>query len=106
MPEADDYRCHYGGDLVGVLEKLDYLQSLGVEAIYFNSIFVSPSPHQYDTQDYDYVDPHLTVILRDEGNILAQGDANNARATRYRNRTINPVNLRSEEHTSELQSRI
>ena len=93
MPEADDYRCHYGGDLVGVLEKLDYLQSLGVEVIYFNPIFVSPSPHKYDTQDYDYVDPHLTVIPVDEGDALAPGDADNARATRYRNRTTNPINL-------------
>ncbi len=93
MPEADDYRCHYGGDLVGVREKLDYLQSLGVEVIYFNPIFVSPSPHKYDTQDYDYVDPHLTVIPRDEGEVLAPGDADNARATRYRNRTTNRVNL-------------
>ena len=93
MPESDDYRCHYGGDLVGVLEKLDYLQSLGVEVIYFNPIFVSPSPHKYDTQDYDYVDPHLTVIPLDEGDVLAPGDADNARATRYRNRTTNPVNL-------------
>ena len=93
MPEADDYRCHYGGDLVGVLEKLDYLQSLGVEVIYFNPIFVSPSPHKYDTQDYDYVDPHLTVIPQDEGEALAPGDADNARATRYRNRTTNLLNL-------------
>ncbi len=93
IPEADDYRCHYGGDLVGVLEKLDYLQSLGVEVIYLNPIFVSPSPHKYDTQDYDYVDPHLTVILRDKGDALEPGDADNGRATRYRNRTTNTVNL-------------
>ena len=93
MPETDDYRCHYGGDLVGVLEKLDYLQSLGVEVIYFNPIFVSPSPHKYDTQDYDYVDPHLTVIPLDEGEVLAPGDNNNAHATRYRARTTNLLNL-------------
>ena len=93
IPEADDYRCHYGGDLLGVLEKLDYLQSLGVEVIYFNPIFVSPSPHKYDTQDYDYVDPHLTVIAEDEGDALAPGDTDNARATLYRNRTTNLKNL-------------
>ena len=93
IPEADDYRCHYGGDLLGVLEKLDYLQSLGVEVIYFNPIFVSPSPHKYDTQDYDYVDPHLTVIAEDEGDVLAPGDTDNARATLYRNRTTNLKNL-------------
>ena len=94
-PQVDDYRCHYGGDLVGVMEKLDYLQSLGVEAIYFNPIFVSPSPHKYDTQDYDYIDPHLTVIPVDEGDVLAPGDTENAHATRYRTRTANKVNLES-----------
>ena len=92
-PQADDYRCHYGGDLQGVMEKLDYLQSLGVEAIYFNPIFVSPSPHKYDTQDYNTIDPHLTVIPRDEGDVLEEGDTDNAHATRYIARTADPVNL-------------
>ena len=95
MPEKDDYRCHYGGDLVGVLEKLDYLQSLGVEAIYFNPVFVAPSPHKYDTQDYDYIDPHLTVIPVDGGDVLAPGDTDNTRATRYKLRTTNPRNLKA-----------
>ena len=41
-PEAMDIRNFYGGDLQGVLDKLDYLQDLGVEVIYFNPLFVSP----------------------------------------------------------------
>ena len=40
------------------MDKLDYLQDLGVEVIYFNPLFVSPSNHKYDIQDYDYIDPH------------------------------------------------
>ena len=48
----------YGGDLEGVRQKLDYLKSLGVEVIYFNPIFVSPSNHKYDTADYEHLDPH------------------------------------------------
>ena len=52
----------YGGDLQGIMEKLDYLENLGVEVLYLNPIFVSPSNHKYDTQDYDHVDPHLAVI--------------------------------------------
>ena len=47
------------GDLQGVIDKLDYLQELGVEVLYLNPIFVSPSNHKYDCQDYDYVDPHI-----------------------------------------------
>lgn len=50
---------HYGGDLEGVLEKLDYLQGLGIEAIYLNPILPSLSNHRYDGLDYLNVDPHL-----------------------------------------------
>lgn len=93
LPLGDDYRCFYGGDLAGVLEKLDYLQGLGVEAIYFNPIFISPSPHGYDTQDYDYIDPHLTTITRDGGKPLERGVKDNAEATMYIRRTTSPENL-------------
>ena len=48
-----------GGDLLGVAEKLDYLQDLGVTAIYFNPIFQSASNHRYHTHDYCKVDPLL-----------------------------------------------
>jgi glycosidase len=46
----------YGGDLQGVLEKLDYLKSLGVGAIWFNPIFQSESLHKYDATDYRHID--------------------------------------------------
>lgn len=49
----------YGGDLYGILDKLDYLQTLGVTAVYLNPIFVSPSVHKYDCIDFYHVDPHL-----------------------------------------------
>ena len=48
-----------GGDLWGVLERLDYLQELGVTALYFNPIFQSASNHRYHTHDYYRVDPLL-----------------------------------------------
>lgn len=48
-----------GGDLYGVIEKLDYLQKLGITAIYFNPIFASASNHRYHTFDYYNVDPLL-----------------------------------------------
>jgi cyclomaltodextrinase / maltogenic alpha-amylase / neopullulanase len=48
-----------GGDLYGVLEKLDYLQDLGITAIYLNPIFSSASNHRYHTYDYFKVDPLL-----------------------------------------------
>lgn len=48
-----------GGDLYGVIEKLDYLQDLGITAIYFNPVFASASNHRYHTFDYYNVDPLL-----------------------------------------------
>ena len=48
-----------GGDLLGVAERLDYLQSLGITAIYFNPIFQSAANHRYHTYDYYQVDPIL-----------------------------------------------
>lgn len=47
----------YGGDLQGVQQKLDYLQSMGVTTLYLNPIFDSPSNHKYDGRDYRTVDP-------------------------------------------------
>jgi neopullulanase len=48
-----------GGDLLGVVERLDYLEDLGVTAIYFNPIFQSTANHRYHTHDYFQVDPIL-----------------------------------------------
>ncbi|BCX05606.1 MAG: alpha-amylase [Candidatus Roseilinea sp.] len=53
---------HYGfkgGDLLGVVERLDYLQDLGINAIYFCPIFQSTANHRYHTHDYYRVDPIL-----------------------------------------------
>jgi len=48
-----------GGDLYGVVEHLDYLQDLGINAIYFNPITASASNHRYHTYDYFKIDPLL-----------------------------------------------
>jgi neopullulanase len=57
---------YQGGDLLGVVERLDYLADLGVNAIYFTPIFQSASNHRYHTHDYEKVDPMLggTPALR------------------------------------------
>lgn len=46
----------YGGDLEGIIQKLDYLKSLGVNTIYLNPIFDAASNHKYDTADYTRID--------------------------------------------------
>lgn len=53
------YHGFKGGDLLGVLEKLDYLEALGVNAIYFNPIFASAANHRYHAHDYYQIDPIL-----------------------------------------------
>src|ERR1700737_3398129 len=50
-------RNFFGGDLAGIRQRLPYLVDLGVNAIYLNPIFKSPSNHKYDTEDYLEVDP-------------------------------------------------
>ena len=93
LPLADDICNFYGGDLQGVMAKMEYLKSLGVDAIYFNPIFVSPSNHKYDAQDYDYVDPHIAVIMNDEGKPLSVDKLHNRYASMYIERTTDKENL-------------
>ena len=88
-----DVCTFYGGDLRGVMAKMAYLQELGVEAIYLNPVFVSPSSHKYDIQDYDYIDPHFGVIVDDGGAALSLENLHNRQATMYMHRTTNKANL-------------
>ena len=49
----------YGGDLDGIIDRMDYLKALGVNVIYLNPVFSSISSHRYDTSDYTEIDPIL-----------------------------------------------
>jgi len=116
---SDRTREFYGGDLEGIIQKLDYLKELGIEGIYLNPIFVSPSNHKYDTQDYNYIDPHLGVIVEDGGEAINPGEdpnyqnedmdnasAVNKDATKYIIRTTSEENLEaSNEKMKELISK-
>ena len=79
---ALDVHHYYGGDLAGILKKLDYLKELGVDVLYLNPVFVAPSSHGYNTQDYAHVDPHL-------GRIGEEGEGKK----KYRVRTTSRQNL-------------
>lgn len=92
-PAAMGVREFYGGDLKGVMDKLDYLKDLGIDVIYLNPIFVSPSNHKYDIQDYDYIDPHFGKIVVDEGELVKKGDTSNKNASRYICRVTDKRNL-------------
>ena len=107
LPANLDIGRFYGGDLQGVRAKLDYLQELGVEVIYFNPLFVSPSNHKYDIQDYDYIDPHFAVIKNDEGELLKEDEKENKKASRYICRVTSKENLEaSNEYFAELVKEI
>ena len=55
----DIQRRRYGGDLQGIIDKLDYLEDLGITAIYLNPVFESPSLHKYDGITYHHIDPNF-----------------------------------------------
>ncbi|RKD22389.1 Glycosidase [Caminicella sporogenes DSM 14501] len=56
LPTSDSF---YGGDLKGIINKLDYLEELGINGIYLTPIFEAPTNHKYDTKDYFKVDSHF-----------------------------------------------
>jgi len=64
----------FGGDLAGIIEKLDYLEDLGVTAIYLNPIFEARSNHRYDAADFKAVDP-LLGDLETFRELVAEADA-------------------------------
>jgi glycosidase len=57
--EGSYSKLFYGGDLQGIVDELDYLQSLGINTLYLNPIFESPSNHKYDTTNYEVVDDNF-----------------------------------------------
>lgn len=61
----------YGGDLQGVLDKIDYLDSLGVTAIYFNPLCDAPSDHNYDAANWRHIDRNFGPTPRKDVEIMA-----------------------------------
>ncbi|MEM1054691.1 MAG: alpha-amylase family glycosyl hydrolase [Bacteroidota bacterium] len=64
----------YGGDLAGILEGLDYIESLGVNALYLNPLNDSPSLHKYDARTWRHVDPHFGPDPEGDKAIIATED--------------------------------
>ena len=63
-------RRRYGGDMQGIIDKLDYLKTLGINALYLNPVFLSPSFHKYDGAVYHHIDPHFGPIPREDFKIM------------------------------------
>lgn len=66
-----DRECFMGGDLEGIISKLDYIKALGATAIYLNPIFQSPSNHKYDTSDYFKIDDSFGTV-KDFENLVTE----------------------------------
>ena len=62
VPKTRDATDFAGGNLRGIMEKLDYIQGLGVNVIYLNPIVMAWSNHRYDAADYMRVDPMLGTV--------------------------------------------
>ena len=56
------YYSRYGGDIRGIINKLDYIKDLGVDIIYLTPIFKSKTAHKYDTSDYFNIDPQFGTV--------------------------------------------
>ena len=67
-------RRRYGGDIQGILDKLDYLQQLGIGAIYLNPLFHSPSHHKYDGISYHHIDPYFGPDPEGDLALIAEED--------------------------------
>lgn len=68
------YDRKYGGDLLGLVDRLPYLQDLGVNALYLNPVFQAPSLHKYDTTDYRHVDESFGAGEGDYAHAIAKED--------------------------------
>lgn len=62
----------YGGDLQGVLEKMDYLEELGITAIYFNPLNDAPSLHKYDPRHWRHIDRTFGPNPKGDEEIMAK----------------------------------
>ena len=71
-PRGPVFDRRYGGDLQGVIDRLDYLADLGINAIYFNPVFYARSLHKYDGNTYHHIDPHFGPDPEGDFELMAQ----------------------------------
>lgn len=93
FPDIYDVNKFYNGDLEGLRKKLAYLRQMGVTCLYLNPIFLSPSNHRYNTQNYEYIDPHLGKIVTDKEGVLKEDSASNIESEKYIARIASLENL-------------
>ena len=102
----------YGGDLEGIRKEIPYLKKLGVEGVYLNPVFVSPSLHKYDTADYRHIDPYFGPTLNQAGKptlyeedveILSRRDLGDDSTWGFTNADIDFMSLVNEFHKAGMR---
>jgi cyclomaltodextrinase len=73
----------YGGDLQGVIDRLDYLQDLGVTALFLNPVNDAPSLHKYDARSYQHIDRNFGPDPRGDEAMMAAEDPGNPATWRW-----------------------
>ncbi|MBN2007417.1 MAG: Ig-like domain-containing protein [Anaerolineae bacterium] len=91
--EGSYSKLFYGGDLQGIIDKLDYLHEMGINTLYLNPIFESPSNHKYDATSYELIDDNfgdeatfitLTTELEERGmHLILDGVFNHTASDSY-----------------------
>ncbi len=96
-------RRRYGGDLQGILNKLDYIEELGIGAIYLNPIFMAPSLHKYDAAMYHHVEPTFGPDPEGDEKIIAAEDPGNPETWKWTSADLLALKLIDECHKRNIK---
>lgn len=97
------HRRRYGGDLQGILDKLDYLQSLGITAIYLNPIFEAPSTHKYDASSLHHIDVNFGNNPIEDLKLIAEEDFTDPRTWNWTSADLLFLKLVEEAHKRNIR---
>ncbi|MFQ3599223.1 MAG: glycoside hydrolase family 13 protein [Chloroherpetonaceae bacterium] len=97
------YRRRYGGDLEGIIKKLDYLQSLGITAIYLNPIFEAPSSHKYDASSLHHVDVNFGNNPEQDLKLIAEEDFTDPQTWKWTSADLLFLKLVEEAHKRNIR---
>jgi len=97
------FKRRYGGDLQGIIDKLDYLQNLGIGALYLNPVFDAVSLHKYDTSYYHHVDRFFGPDPEGDVAIMEQEDPNDPSTWQWTSADKLLLELISEVHRRDMR---